>query len=159
MHFKASAPIRESLERTLHTSIGGVYPFSAIVGQDRLKRALVLCAVNPELSGVLIRGEKGTAKSTAVRSLGEILPAIEVIQGCPFACDPRLPLGMCERCRNGHARGVKYRRVRVFTLPLNATEDRISGGIDFTQAVKGGHASLNLDFSLRFIEGFYTLTR
>lgn len=138
MHFEATAPALEPLARTSHTPVEGVYPFSAIVGQDRLKRALVLCAVNPQICGALIRGEKGTGKSTAVRSLAALLPAIDVNQGCPYACDPRLPSEMCERCRNDHARGVESRRVGVFTLPLNATEDRISGGIDFRQALTGG---------------------
>lgn len=138
MHFEATAPALEPTARTGHTPVEGVYPFSAIVGQDRLKRALVLCAVNPEIGGTLIRGEKGTGKSTAVRSLAALLPAIDVIRGCPFACDPHSPSEMCEHCRNDHARCVVSRRAGVFTLPLNATEDRIAGGIDFKQAVKRG---------------------
>ncbi len=138
MYSEAAAPGCEPLESNIHKSFEAVYPFSAIVGQDRLKRALVLCAVNPEICGVLIRGEKGTCKSTAVRSLAALLPAIEVIRGCPFACDPQSPSEWCEHCRNDHAWNVESRRVSVFTLPLNATEDRITGGIDFRQAVRDG---------------------
>lgn len=116
-----------------------VYPFSALIGQERLKRALILNAINPRIGGVLIRGEKGTAKSTAVRALGELLPEIRVVAGCPYSCDPDQPQSFCGQCRN-RADGVqvRLRRIRVITLPLNATEDRVAGGIDFNLAVKTG---------------------
>jgi len=65
-----------------------VFPFSAIVGQERLKHALLACAVCPQIGGVLVRGQKGTAKSTAVRALAALLPHIEVVRGCPFSCAP-----------------------------------------------------------------------
>jgi magnesium chelatase subunit D len=119
-----------------HTSI---YPFTAIVGQTRLKQALILNAINPSIGGVLIRGEKGTAKSTAVRALADLLPEITVIRGCPFGCDPERPGELCEACRDGEKkRRIDMRRIRVVTLPLNATEDRVAGGIDFNQAVRSG---------------------
>ena len=76
-----------------------VYPFAALVGQERLKLALVLNAVNPRLGGVLIRGEKGTAKSTAARGLAELLPPIALVAGCPFRCHPEMPELMCDACR------------------------------------------------------------
>lgn len=135
MDFEATVRINDPLGNNVHETLEAVYPFSAIVGQDRLKRALVLCAVNPEICRVLIRGEKGTGKSTAVRSLAKLLPTINVFRGCPFACDPQTPSQWCENCRNHDARCVESRQVSVFTLPLNATEDRITGGIDFRQAV------------------------
>jgi magnesium chelatase subunit D len=115
------------------------YPFSAIVGQDQLKLALILNAINPRIGGVLIRGEKGTAKSTAVRALAALLPEIKIVRGCPYACDPDQPHQYCERCRI-HADHIQtdLMRIRVVTLPLNATEDRIVGGIDFNLAVKSG---------------------
>jgi hypothetical protein len=75
-----------------------VYPFAALVGQERLKLALVLNAINPLLGGVLIRGEKGTAKSTAARGLAELLPPIAMVMGCPFHCHPELPELMCDAC-------------------------------------------------------------
>ncbi|MEW6638727.1 MAG: magnesium chelatase, partial [Actinomycetota bacterium] len=71
------------------------YPFSAIVGQEDLKLALLLNAVSPEVGGVLVRGEKGTAKSTAVRALARLLPPIEVVAGCPYSCDPASPNPEC----------------------------------------------------------------
>jgi magnesium chelatase subunit D len=116
-----------------------VYPFSAIVGQEQLKLALTLNVVNPAVGGVLIRGEKGTAKSTAVRALAALLPEINVVKGCAYACDPDQPQHLCSRCRNntGHVQMSK-RRIDVVTLPLNATEDRVVGGIDFNLAVKKG---------------------
>jgi magnesium chelatase subunit D len=116
-----------------------IYPFAAIIGQDRLKRALILNAVNPAIGGVLIRGEKGTAKSTAVRALAALLPKINIVMGCPFACDPDQPQDFCHHCRqHPNPLHIGVRRLRVVTLPLNATEDRVAGGIDFNQAVKTG---------------------
>ena len=97
-------------------------PFSAIVGQDRMKRALLLNAINPRIGGVLIRGEKGTAKSTAVRALAELLPAIRVVKDCPFSCNPDDERELCENCLEkqdaGEVPGVAERPVRVVDLPL-----------------------------------------
>ncbi|RKX59269.1 MAG: putative cobaltochelatase [Thermodesulfobacteriota bacterium] len=116
-----------------------IYPFAAIVGQEELKLALLLNAVNPKIGGVLIRGEKGTAKSTTVRALAALLPEIRVVAGCPYFCDPDDEDGMCERCKGkAPVREIRRRRIRVLTLPLNATEDRVAGGIDFSLAVKEG---------------------
>ena len=81
-----------------HSSRDSVFPFSAIVGQERMKLALVLNAINPGIGGVLIRGEKGTAKSTAARSLAVLLPQIEVVAGCAYSCDPSAPFDGCEFC-------------------------------------------------------------
>src|SRR5260370_1328751 len=82
-----------------------VYPFTAIVGQERMKRALILNAVNPNIGGVLIRGERGTAKSTAARALAALLPDIEVVADCRFNCDPRRPESYCDECRDRVAKG------------------------------------------------------
>lgn len=122
------------------------YPFAAIVGQERMKEALLLNAVNPGLGGVLIRGQKGTGKSTAVRALVDLLPEIEVVVDCVYGCHPWHPARMCDRCRGRLDRGeslpVALRKVRVVELPLNATEDRILGGVDFEHALKEGERRL-----------------
>ncbi len=122
--------------RSMHSD---VFPFSAIVGQEALKLTLMLNAIHPRIGGVLIRGEKGTAKSTTVRALAALLPQIEVVVGCPYSCFPNGDDGHCEACRNA-SRPLKVvsRSTRVVTLPLNATEDRVAGGIDFNQSVKTG---------------------
>lgn len=121
------------------------YPFAALVGQERLKLALVLNAINPLLGGVLIRGEKGTAKSTAARGLAELLPPIAMVAGCPFHCHPELPELMCDACRKRAAQGeVLPRRDRpmvVVDLPLGTTEDRLLGTIDLEVAIKSGGAT------------------
>jgi magnesium chelatase subunit D len=119
-----------------------VYPFAALVGQERLKKALILNAVNPLIGGVLIRGEKGTAKSTAARGLAELLPPIAMVAGCPFHCHPEQIELMCDSCRRRREAGeVLPRRDRpmpVVDLPLGTTEDRLLGTIDLEKAIKSG---------------------
>jgi len=119
------------------------YPFAAIVGQESLKQSLLIAAVNPAAGGVLIRGEKGTAKSTAVRGLADLLPEIAVVRGCPFACAPNNGFPDCHFCRQTSGRETTRRRVRVVDLPLNATEDRVAGGIDFSRAIRDGRRTLS----------------
>src|SRR5260370_26115050 len=109
------------------------YPFTAIVGQDEMKLALVLNAINPSIGGVLIRGEKGTGKSTAVRALAKLLPEQKVVEGCHFGCHPDDPEDFCLDCRERARSGelpVATRRMRVVELPINASEDRVVGTID-----------------------------
>ncbi|MDP3045460.1 MAG: putative cobaltochelatase [Bacillota bacterium] len=119
-----------------------VYPFTAIVGQEKMQKGLILNAVNPRLGGILIRGEKGTAKSTAVRALAALLPEIEVVADCPFGCDPGDVTAMCGRCRErleaGEELPRRQRRVQVIDLPVSATEDRVVGSLDFEHAIKYG---------------------
>lgn len=123
-------------------SMGAVYPFSAIVGQESMKLALLLNTVNPGIGGVLIRGEKGTAKSTAVRSLAALLPQIATFAGCPFSCDPAYPEEWCPLCRKASEKTIVRRGTRLVTLPLNATEDMVAGGIDFSKTMKSGLRSI-----------------
>ncbi|MBC7704646.1 MAG: putative cobaltochelatase [Rhodoferax sp.] len=112
------------------------FPFSAVVGQPQLKSALLLCAVDPMLGGVLIRGDKGTAKSTAARALTDILPLIQRVPGCAFNCSPGTPCDHCEICRDGTA-VAQAAAVPFVTLPLGATEDRVLGTLDLERALKG----------------------
>jgi magnesium chelatase ATPase subunit I len=119
-----------------------VFPFTAIVGQERMKRALVLNAISPQIGGVLIRGERGTAKSTAARALAALLPEIEVVSDCPFQCNPHRADEMCESCRRrveaGERLPVTRRKTRFVDLPVSATEDRVVGTLDLERAIKLG---------------------
>jgi len=115
-----------------------VFPMAALVGQETLKQSLLIGAVNPAVGGILIRGEKGTAKSTAVRALAALLPEIEVVKGCEFSCDPDDVEHQCQSCRSKENKNIGKRRVKVINLPLNATEDRVVGGLDFSRAIKQG---------------------
>jgi len=119
-----------------------ILPFTALVGQEQMKQALLLNAINPSIGGVLIRGEKGTAKSTAVRALARLLPEQDVVQGCRFGCDPGHPDLLCFECRGrlepDEGLTTVQRRMRVVELPINASEDRVVGAIDIEAAIKEG---------------------
>ena len=119
-----------------------VYPFSALVGQEKMKLALILNVIDPTIDGVLIRGEKGTAKSTAVRALARLLPEIPVVADCPYHCHPTQQRGMCATCRQRLEAGdewpVVVERMRVMDLPVGATEDRVVGSLDLEHALKAG---------------------
>jgi len=122
--------------------VSAIYPFTAIVGQERMLRALVLNAVNPRIGGVLIRGERGTAKSTAARALAALLPEVQVVADCRFDCDPNQPMTWCTECRERAAHGerlpVAMRRTSFVDLPVSATEDRVVGTLDIERAIKEG---------------------
>ncbi len=118
-----------------------VYPFTALLGQEKMKKALLLNAINPRLGGVLIRGEKGTAKSTAVRSMAALLPEVPVVKGCPYQCDPFCSGKLCINCRTiyeNESPPFIWRQIQVVDLPVSATEDRVVGNLDFEYAVKHG---------------------
>ena len=118
------------------------FPFTAIVGQTAMKRALLLNTVNPRIGGVLIRGKKGTAKSTAVRSLAALLPEVTVLQGCPFSCVPEARQGLCQWCESGRNDNPPVNhQVRIVDLPVGASEDRLVGSLDIEQAIKTGSKS------------------
>lgn len=115
------------------------FPFTAIVGQSAMKRALLFNAINPKIGGVLIRGKKGTAKSTAVRSLAALLPQVTVVQGCPYSCAPEAQQGICQYCQPGAGENSAVtRQVRIVDLPVGATEDRLVGSLDIEAAIKTG---------------------
>ncbi len=114
------------------------FPFSAVVGHDDLRLALLLNAVHPGVGGVLVRGEKGTAKSTAVRALAALLPALDTVAGCRFSCDPAAPDPGCPDGPHG-ADGPRTRRpARLVELPVGATEDRLVGSLDLERALAEG---------------------
>ena len=119
-----------------------IFPFTAIVGQERMRRALVLNAVDPRIGGVLIRGERGTAKSTAARALAALLPRVHVVADCRFGCDPNAPATWCTECRERHAAGqdlpVTSRQIAFINLPVSATEDRVVGTLDIEAAIQKG---------------------
>jgi len=114
------------------------YPFSAVVGLDDLRLALLLTAVSPAVGGVLVRGEKGTAKSTVVRALATLLPEVDVVRGCRFACDPAAPDAECPDGPHevGAPRG--HRPAVLVELPVGATEDRVVGTLDIQRALADG---------------------
>ncbi|WP_131105781.1 magnesium chelatase subunit D family protein [Ornithinimicrobium sufpigmenti] len=114
------------------------YPFTAVVGAQELSTALLVAAVSPEIGGVLVRGEKGTAKSTIVRALTRVLPAQEVVAGCRFGCDPAQP-DSCPDGPHGTAPPVS-RPARLVELPVGATEDRVVGSLDLRRALGEGRA-------------------
>jgi len=114
------------------------YPFSAIAGQDELKLALLLSAVNPFIGGLLAFGDRGTGKSTAVRSLASLLPKMRAVAGCRYRCDPDSLDSLCVECKARDSRPSRNVPVPVVDLPLGATEDRVIGALDLERALTRG---------------------
>ena len=129
------------------------YPFAALVGLDQLKTALLLNAVYPAIGGVLIRGDKGTAKSTAARALREILPCMHTVTGCPFHCDPRQPWPECPHCPAATKPAPLDMPVPFVDLPIGATEDRVLGTLDFERALREGRRAFEPGLLAQRIEG------
>jgi magnesium chelatase subunit I len=115
-----------------------VFPFTAIVGQDEMRDALVIAAIEPRLSGVLIFGDRGTGKSTAVRALAALLPDMAAVAGCAYACDPADEGALCDSCRNADHRVSLRVPVPVVDLPLGASEDRVVGALNLERALADG---------------------
>ena len=119
-----------------------IYPFTAIVGQERMKRALILNAVDQRIGGVLIRGERGTAKSTAARAMAALLPDIKVFADSPFNDDPDLPVSWSDWAKERKTQGMELkevrRRIAFIDLPVSATEDRVVGTLDIEKAIQKG---------------------
>lgn len=124
------------------------YPFTAIIGQDSMKLGLILNAINPTIGGILIKGMKGSAKSTAVRALADLLPEIKVMRGCPFNCNPANLKESCHECQQKilqntiNPEEIVVKKMRVINLPINSTEDRVVGTIDIKVALNQGIKSL-----------------
>jgi magnesium chelatase subunit I len=135
------------------------FPFSAIVGQDEMKLALLIAAVDASIGGVLVFGDRGTGKSTAVRALASLLPPMKVVAGCPYNCEPAANAGLCEICRrtaakaNGALKGRSV-PVPVVDLPLGATEDRVVGALDLERALTQGVKAFEPGLLARAHRGF-----
>ncbi|TVQ33815.1 MAG: magnesium chelatase ATPase subunit I [Geminicoccaceae bacterium] len=134
------------------------FPFSAIVGQDEMKLALLIAAVDPSVGGVLVFGDRGTGKSTAVRALAALLPVMKVVNGCRYNCDPNAPASQCAQdctARQGdHAVKGHKAPVPVVDLPLGATEDRVVGALDLERALTQGEKAFEPGLLARAHRGF-----
>jgi magnesium chelatase subunit D len=127
------------------------YPFTAIVGQEEMKLALLLNVVDPLIGGILIMGHRGTGKSTAVRALSDLLPQITVVAECPYNCDPN---DVCDDCSQRSEVTTKQTAVPVVELPLGATEDRVCGTIDIERALTAGRKAFDPGLLARANRGF-----
>lgn len=137
-----------------------VYPFAAIVGQEEMKRSLLLNVVDPRIGGVMIMGHRGTGKSTIVRALADLLPPVKVVEGCHYGCDPDPARhgALCRDCRerlaSGHRLNAAVGPVPVVDLPLGATEDRVCGTIDIEKALSQGVKAFEPGLLARANRGF-----
>jgi magnesium chelatase subunit I len=134
-----------------------VYPFSAIVGQAEMKLCLLLAAVDPGIGGVLVMGDRGTGKSTAVRALAGLLPAMRVVADCPYHCDPAADAGACPFCAEldgGADRRERLAPVPTVDLPLGTTEDRLVGALDLERALVDGVKQFQPGLLARAHRGF-----
>ncbi len=133
------------------------FPFSAIVGQEEMKQALLIAATDPTVGGVLVFGDRGTGKSTAVRALAALLPPMQVAEGCRYQCDPAAPGAWCDECKARAGAGALERRsapVPVIDLPLGATEDRVVGALDLERALTRGERAFEPGLLARANRGF-----
>ncbi len=133
------------------------FPFAAIVGQDEMKHALMLTVVDPTIGGVLVFGDRGTGKSTAIRALAGLLPQMQASADCPYGCDLDDPGACCEACVKALAKGSAKRRrmaVPVVDLPLGATEDRVVGALDLERALRDGVKAFEPGLLARANRGF-----
>jgi len=135
-----------------------VFPFSAIVGQEEMKLALLLVSIDPSIGGVMVFGDRGTGKSTAVRALAGLLPPMKVVTGCLYGCDPAASGSWCDACRakykDGHAPKAHASPVPMVDLPLGATEDRLVGALDLERALTSGEKAFEPGLLARAHRGF-----
>lgn len=123
------------------------FPFTAILGQDKMKLGLILNVIDPQIGGVLLTGQQGTGKSTAVRSLVEVMPDIQIVKDCQFSCDPNSDDDhLCMDCREKREKGeleVEDREMRLVNLPLGVTEDMVCGSLSIDKVLTEGIRSLH----------------
>ena len=133
-------------------ALAGPFPFSAIVGQDEMRRALLIAATDPAVGGVLVFGDRGTGKSTAVRALAALLPPVLAVRGCPYRCSPDAPAGLCAACEGEII--ADPTPIPVVDLPLGATEDRVVGALDLERALTRGERAFEPGLLARANRGF-----
>ena len=134
-----------------------MFPFSAVAGQDEMKLALTICAIDPGIGGVLLFGDRGTGKSTAIRALAALLPPMQVVEGCVYGCDPASTERFCDDCVARKATGALKAlsiAVPVVDLPLGATEDRVVGALDLERALTRGEKAFEPGLLARANRGF-----
>src|SRR3990172_13279908 len=148
MSKKALALEKHETESKRFTTGRTNFPFSAIIGQEKMKLALILNAINLQIGGVLVRGERGSGKTVAVRGLADVLPEIEVVKNCKFRCDARDISKMCSICRSKFEKGEKLpsvmQKMHIAELPVGATEDRVVGTLNIERAIKEGVKALDV---------------
>jgi magnesium chelatase subunit I len=131
------------------------FPFSAIVAQDEMKQAILIAAIDPSIGGVLVFGDRGTGKSTAIRALAALLPPMQAIAGCPYNCDPADHFTRCTAGCPAHQSGAtRTMPVPVVDLPLGATEDRVVGALDLERALTAGEKAYEPGLLARANRGF-----
>ena len=155
-HSRRVAPKAQASPAAPVPSASPPFPFAAIVGQDEMKRAMLIAAIDARIGGVLVFGDRGTGKSTAVRALAALLPAMRAVVGCRYRCDPALATG-CEECEARKAKGPLKSHavpVPVVDLPLGATEDRVVGALDLERALAQGVKAFEPGLLARANRGF-----
>jgi len=132
------------------------FPFSALVGQDEIKLALLIAAVDPSIGGVLIFGDRGTGKSTAIRGLAALLPKMQAVAGCRYSCSPDAPSDLCPDCSGEKKKASKTVEISVpvVDLPLGATEDRVVGALDLERALTQGEKAFEPGLLAKANRGF-----
>lgn len=131
------------------------FPFTAIVAQQEMKTALLVAAVDPSVGGVLVFGDRGTGKSTAIRALAALMPKIPMVAGCPYNCDPTRPADeLCPACAQSAALKTRMQPIPVVDLPLGATEDRVIGALDLERALHDGEKAFEPGLLARAHRGF-----
>lgn len=146
-----------NVDVTMPAATRSTFPFSAIVAQDEMKLALIAAAVDSSIGGVLVFGDRGTGKSTAVRALAALLPPMAVVVGCRYACDPTDPEALCSECLERSRHGALKRRqaaVPVVDMPLGVTEDRVVGALDLERALAQGVKAFEPGLLARANRGF-----
>ena len=153
----SAAPRTRAASGRSRTGTRPVFPFTALVGQDQMRSALLLTVVDPGLGGVLVTGDRGTGKSTMIRALAALLPKMASVVDCPYACDPARPAAECPSCRERVSAG-RRRRIRrpvpVVDLPLGASEDRVVGSLDLERALVQGEKAFEPGLLARAHRGF-----